>query len=681
MNQEPTVSARLGPPERQAAVGRMAAEVFDVVVVGGGVTGAGTALDAATRGLSVALVEATDFAAGTSSRSSKLIHGGLRYLEQINFTLVREALKERGLLLTRLAPHLVRPVSFLYPLQHRYWERFYVGVGVLLYDTMGGARALPRHRHLSRRAALRLAPALRPDALVGAVRYYDGQVDDARHTLVTARTAARYGAVLVTSARATGFLRDGDRVTGICVRDLESGSDLEVRGRQVVSATGVWTDELAAQVGGGQYRVRMSKGIHFTVPADRIRSGTGLILRTEKSVLFVIPWGRHWIVGTTDTDWELDRAEPAATQTDVDYLLDHVNRVLADPLGPDDIESVYVGLRPLLAAGSASTARLSREHAVFRPAPGLVAVAGGKYTTYRVMAKDTVDEAAKGLQAETGKPVPASVTAETPLLGADGYRAAWNRRTRSQPDPASISPRSSTCCTVTARPSTRFSPWSPSGRSWPSRFRAPRSTWPPRRCTPSPMKARCTWTTCWCGGPGSPSRRPTGAWPPPTLCPGTWPRSSAGPRTNVSERWRPTGPGSKPSAPPRPNPTTSPRTRLADRPPTSAPSTLTPPPDGPRTHAAGVQAPPRHAHARGSWRRPSKGEADGRGRRRARPSAAGSGQQTPASERPQGLAAFGFGLWVGVAAGLGVVQAVAEVEHGSLGVDLGEVVKVVVGWG
>jgi glycerol-3-phosphate dehydrogenase len=434
MNQEPTVSARLGPPERQAALARMAAEVFDVVVVGGGVTGAGTALDAATRGLSVALVEATDFAAGTSSRSSKLIHGGLRYLEQLNFTLVREALKERGLLLTRLAPHLVRPVSFLYPLRHRYWERFYVGAGVLLYDTMGGAKALPRHRHLSRRAALRLAPGLRPDALVGAVRYWDGQVDDARHTLITARTAARYGAVLATSVRATGFLRDGELVTGVRVRDLESGGDLEVRGRQVVSATGVWTDELTAQVGGGQYRVRMSKGIHFTVPADRIRSGTGLILRTEKSVLFVIPWGRHWIVGTTDTDWELDRAEPAATQADVDYLLDHVNRVLADPLGPGDVESVYVGLRPLLAAGSASTAQLSREHAVFRPAPGLVAVAGGKYTTYRVMAKDAVDEVAKGLQAETGQPVPASVTAETPLLGADGYQAAWNRRTRTAAD-------------------------------------------------------------------------------------------------------------------------------------------------------------------------------------------------------------------------------------------------------
>jgi glycerol-3-phosphate dehydrogenase len=166
--------ARLGPLERQAALARMAEEVFDVVVVGGGVTGVGTALDAATRGLSVALVEAMDFAAGTSSRSSKLIHGGLRYLEQRNFGLVREALRERGLLPTRLAPHLVRPIPFLYPLRHRYWERLYVGVGVLLYDTMGGARAVPRHRHLSRRAALQLAPALRSDALVGAIRYYDG---------------------------------------------------------------------------------------------------------------------------------------------------------------------------------------------------------------------------------------------------------------------------------------------------------------------------------------------------------------------------------------------------------------------------------------------------------------------------------------------------------------------------
>jgi glycerol-3-phosphate dehydrogenase len=419
---------RLGPEERRGALARMAEEVFDVAVVGGGVTGVGTALDAATRGLSVALVEARDYAAGTSSRSSKLIHGGLRYLEQRNFALVREALRERGLLLTRLCPHLVRPVPFLYPLQHRYWERWYVGVGVLLYDVIGGARALPRHRHLSRRAALRLVPALRPDALVGAIHYYDAEVDDARHTLTVARTAARYGAALATSARMTGFLRDGDRVTGIRVRDLESGGDLEVRARQVVSATGVWTEEVLAQVGGGQYHVRMSKGIHVTVPRDLIHSGSGLILRTEKSVLFVIPWGRHWIIGTTDTDWELDPAEPAATSADIDYLLEHVNGVLADPIDRGDIESVYAGLRPLLAGAAASTAQLSREHAVFRPVPGLVVVAGGKYTTYRVMAEDTVDEVAKALVAESVRPVPPSVTRATPLFGADGYAAEWNRR-------------------------------------------------------------------------------------------------------------------------------------------------------------------------------------------------------------------------------------------------------------
>jgi glycerol-3-phosphate dehydrogenase len=214
------------------------------------------------------------------------------------------------------------------------------------------------------------------------------------------------------------------------VLDLESGAELQVRGRQVVSATGVWTDELQALVGGGQYHVRMSKGIHLTVPRDRIRSGTGLILRTEKSVLFVIPWGRHWIVGTTDTDWDLDRAEPAVSRADIDYLLERVNSVLADPLGHDDIVSSFAGLRPLLAGGPASTAQLSREHAVFRPAPGLVAVAGGKYTTYRVMAEDTVDEVARGLEEQTGEPVPPSVTAPTPLLGADGYQAAWNRRAR-----------------------------------------------------------------------------------------------------------------------------------------------------------------------------------------------------------------------------------------------------------
>ncbi|WP_280410475.1 FAD-dependent oxidoreductase, partial [Nocardia asiatica] len=203
------MSARLDAQYRARAVNSLGDTEIDVLVIGGGVVGAGAALDAAARGLSVTLVEARDFAAGTSSRSSKLIHGGLRYLEQLDFWLVREALKERGLLLHRLAPHLVRPVSFLLPLRHRIWERAYLGAGVALYDTIGGARALPMHRHLSRTRALELAPALREDALTGAIRYFDAQVDDARHTMMIARTAARHGATVLTRACPARAARGG----------------------------------------------------------------------------------------------------------------------------------------------------------------------------------------------------------------------------------------------------------------------------------------------------------------------------------------------------------------------------------------------------------------------------------------------------------------------------------------
>jgi glycerol-3-phosphate dehydrogenase len=424
------IGARLGPAERTAAIGRLRDEVFDIVVVGGGVTGCGVALDAATRGLSVALVEKRDFAAGTSSRSSKLIHGGLRYLEQLNFALVHEALQERTLLLDRLAPHLIRPVSFLYPLTGRGWERPYVAAGLLLYDTMArgraSARKLPRHQHLTRRKALKLAPALRPEALVGAVRYYDAQVDDSRHTLTVARTAAANGAALATSARVTGFLREGERVVGVRVRDLESGEELDVRGRQVINATGVWTDELQAMIGRGRIKVRASKGVHLVVPRDRIHADTGLILRTANSVLFVIPWGRHWIIGTTDTEWQLGKAHPAASRADIDYLLREVNKVLRQPLSAADVQGVYAGLRPLLHGESEATSTLSREHSVSQPVPGLVTVAGGKYTTYRVMAADAVDMASYGLDQR----VPRSCTDVTPLVGAVGYRAAWNRRRR-----------------------------------------------------------------------------------------------------------------------------------------------------------------------------------------------------------------------------------------------------------
>lgn len=419
-------STPLDPRYRDAALQTMAETEFDVLVIGGGIVGTGAALDAVSRGLSVALVEARDWAAGTSSRSSKLIHGGLRYLEQLDFRLVREALRERGLLLTRLAPHLVRPVPFLIPLKKRVWERFYIGAGVGLYDTMGGARALPRQRQLSRRAALREAPGLRSDALVGAIQYYDAQTDDARFTLAVARTAAQYGACVATRTEVTRFLREGIRVTGACVRDLETGREIAVRAQQVINATGVWTDGSGEMAGiRSTFTVQASKGVHFLVPRDRIFLDTGLILRTEKSVLFVIPWGRHWIVGTTDTAWD-SGDDPVADRADIDYLLERVNAVLRTPLAYEDIEGVYAGLRPLLAGESDDTARLSREHTVAEPVPGLVVVAGGKYTTYRVMAQDAVDMAARGMSG----PVPESVTARLPLLGAEGFEVLWNDRRR-----------------------------------------------------------------------------------------------------------------------------------------------------------------------------------------------------------------------------------------------------------
>ncbi|GAA3512775.1 glycerol-3-phosphate dehydrogenase/oxidase [Actinocatenispora rupis] len=413
---------------RSADLARMRDETFDVLIIGAGVTGAGAALDAASRGLSVAVVEARDLASGTSSRSSKLIHGGLRYLEQLEFPLVHEALRERGLLLTRLAPHLVRPVPFLVPLT-RWYERPYYGAGVALYDAMsavsGHGRGVPWHKHLSRRGAHRLFPSLREDTLRGAIRYFDGQVDDARYVVTLMRSAASYGAAVATSTRVVGIIRDAREVTGVRVRDMESRAEFDVRARTVIAATGVWSDDISEMI--HEYaglRVRASKGIHLLVPRSAITGDVGLILRTEKSVLFVIPWGGHWLIGTTDTDWDLDRAHPAASSVDIDYLLEHVNAVLDRPITHDDIEGVYAGLRPLLAGESEMSSKLSREHAVVEPMLGLMLVAGGKYTTYRVMARDVIDHAARRLPG-----TPESRTDQVPLAGADGFHAAWAHRT------------------------------------------------------------------------------------------------------------------------------------------------------------------------------------------------------------------------------------------------------------
>lgn len=428
--------ARLDTDARERALSALRTQHLDVLIIGGGIVGIGSAFDAVTRGLSTGIVEARDWASGTSSRSSKLVHGGIRYLEQLNFHLVREALGERSLLLRTIAPHLVTPIKFLYPVQHKWWERAYVGAGMMLYDAlsyMGGRwPGVPHHRHLSQRQVKLASPSIDTDKIIGGLSYFDGHVDDARYAITLLRSAAAAGAHAASRTSVIEFLKEGDRVVGVRARDLNTGDEFEIRARTVINATGVWTGETQKMVGEtGQIKVRASKGIHLVVPRSAFKSTMGLLLRTEKSVLFVIPWNRHWIIGTTDTDWKLDLDEPAVTSADIDYVLDHVNSVLAIPISRDQIQGVYAGLRPLIAADdSATTAKLSREHVVAHAGPGLVLIAGGKWTTYRIMGKDAVDAVVEQLVLDTGREIGPSVTEALPLLGARDFNDVWMRRER-----------------------------------------------------------------------------------------------------------------------------------------------------------------------------------------------------------------------------------------------------------
>lgn len=425
-------STRLTAESRTQALAALEASTtpsgeLDVLVIGGGVTGAGIALDAVTRGLSTAVVEAQDWSSGTSSRSSKLVHGGLRYLQMLDFHLVHEALTERDLLLKEIAPHLVRPVPFLYPLEHRLWERAYVGTGIAMYDTLAslapGRRAMPLHRHLSRKRMEQKFPDLAHDAAIGAVQYWDASVDDARLVSTIVRTAVSYGAHAASRTQVVNLTKGSTgAVNGAVLRDLETGREITVRARHVINATGVWTEDTEALAGDeGGLRVLASKGVHIVVPRERIRGQVGLILQTEKSVLFIIPWSRYWIIGTTDTPWEQELTHPVATSADIEYVLEHANAVLAHPLTRDDIIGTYAGLRPLLQPGTkegTSSAKVSREHTVASPTPGLTVIAGGKLTTYRVMAKDAVDFAI----GQRASALP-SITHKIPLLGAVGLHA------------------------------------------------------------------------------------------------------------------------------------------------------------------------------------------------------------------------------------------------------------------
>lgn len=438
---------RLNPTQRAEALATLAAataaDPLDLLIVGGGVVGAGAALDAASRGLTVGLIEQRDLASGTSSRSSRLAHGGLRYLENREFGLVHEALTERGLLLDRIAPHLVSPLPFVMPLAGRVWEKSYVGAGVTLYDVLSRVGAyggtLPRPRTLSRAAVLGVAPSLAAGSIKGGVRFHDAQIDDARHTLAAARTAVGFGAAVVTRCRAvqaiTEPLDEGSRVVGLVV--AADDRQIPVHARTVLSATGVWTDDFKRLAGvtddGSQ--VRQAKGVHLIVPRDRIKSTTAVITRTPTSVLFLLPWGDKWLVGTTDTDYEGDLADPRATAEDVAYLLEQANRWLDPPLTQQDVVGVYCGLRPLVAAqltagDDGATAELSREHVVLRPTPGLVMIAGGKYTTYRVMAKDAVDAVMAERTAFVAGDPGACRTQDIPVAGAEGYPQLWPGRAR-----------------------------------------------------------------------------------------------------------------------------------------------------------------------------------------------------------------------------------------------------------
>lgn len=419
------LDSALNDQQREEDLSSLKREEFDLLVIGGGVTGAGIALDGASRGLKVALVEAEDLASGTSSRSSKLIHGGLRYLEQYDFKLVKEALREREMMVTSLAPYLVKPVSFLFPLTEKFRERTYVGAGLALYDLLRGFKqALPWHKHLDQKRVAKVAPSLRSDIITGGIQYFDAQVDDARHTMMIARTAKRYGARIATYTEVTELIREGKRVVGVKVKPQESRS-FAVKAKVTVLAGGVWTPPLYKKFGlKPGYEVRMSKGAHIVVPGEAISSESGIIIKTPLSVLFIIPWFGKWIVGTTDTEYKDDPNSPVASKADVDYILTQANRVLTPRLKRSDVIGVYAGLRPLISSSPDSpTTKLSREHIVDRPAPGFVSIAGGKYTTYRVMAEDAVDVAS----AELRRLVPESSTAQLPLLGSDGYFALTNK--------------------------------------------------------------------------------------------------------------------------------------------------------------------------------------------------------------------------------------------------------------
>jgi glycerol-3-phosphate dehydrogenase len=412
---------------RAAALASMTVDPVDVLVIGGGITGAGIARDAALRGYRTALVDKADFGAGTSSHSSRLIHGGIRYLEQGALRLVFEASRERRILL-KIAPHLVRPLAFLFPVYRGgrvpAWK---LRAGMWLYDLLAAFRNVRRHRWLRPKRVRKTEPGLRDRGLAGAALYYDAQTDDARLVIATMRSAARAGALVANYTEATSLLKPDGRVRGATVRDVLTGETRTVRALVVVNAAGPWVDGLR-QLDDPQATplLRLTKGAHVAVPRRRVGNehAVTLLSQIDGRVIFVLPWGELAYIGTTDTDADSSPDAVRVTAADVTYLLRSANAAFPDAhLAPNDVVSVWAGLRPLLRppqGDHADASSVSREHRVVESAQGLITIAGGKLTTYRVMARDVVDRVGKRLHEIDGRPVaPRAPTDALPLPGGE----------------------------------------------------------------------------------------------------------------------------------------------------------------------------------------------------------------------------------------------------------------------
>jgi glycerol-3-phosphate dehydrogenase len=474
------------PTDRSALLARLGAlGPVDLAVIGGGATGLGVALDAAVRGFSVVLLEAHDFAKGTSSRATKLVHGGVRYLAQGNLALVREALHERATLL-RNAPHLAAPIGFVMP-AYRWWESRFYGLGLAAYDRLAGRDGLGRTRRLDRAATLRELPGAKAEGLTGGVLYWDGQFEDARLALALARTAAARGALVLNHVPVVGLTHEGGRVTGVRARDAETGREFAVRARAVVNATGVWVDAIRAHAGEGERAtpsplVAASQGVHLVVDRSFLPGDRALLVPStaDGRVLFAVPWLGHTVLGTTDTPRDATSFEPEPLAGEVAFILGEAGRYLARAPGREDVTSVWVGLRPLVRPqrDGADTKRISREHTIEIGPSGLVTVTGGKWTTYRAMAEDVLARCADAGVLERR---PGGATARLRLVGRARSGADRRRRRRRPPGGAGRPPART--CTARARRGTR------AARRGPGAGRGPRRGDGPLRARASSTRA------------------------------------------------------------------------------------------------------------------------------------------------------------------------------------------------